>query len=663
MPGDSPASVNLSLVSHTNVGKTTLARTLLRRDIGEVRDEAHVTETAEGHVLMDTPGGEALRLWDTPGFGDSARLGKRLRMSNNPIGWLLTQVWDRLTDRPFYSSQQAVRNVRDESDVVLYLVNAAEAPASAGYVEAEMQILGWIGKPVVLLLNQMGPPRGRDADAADEAVWRQHLAPYPWVRDAVSLDAFARCWVQEDGLLGVVGTVLPPEKREAFARLRDAWRSRNLRVFEASMDAITRQIAAAAIDRVAVDAPRLRDQVGRWIASVVRGAEKPDPGTEQAMSALAIRLDRSVREATDRLLELHGLSGQSAGEILARVAGQFDSGKRADVAKTSVIGGLVSGALGGLAADLAAGGLSFGAGALIGGILGAIGVGGAAQVYNVVIGAEQGTIGWSPEFLTQRTSAAVLRYLAVAHFGRGRGDWVQGEYPPHWPPLVEDAVAGQASALRWIWEQAEQGGGNEEVQRELRPIVTDAARQVLVRLYPEAEPLLAQTRPDLESHRPDSGAIPAESARPWERRIEAHVIGPGTPGFLKVQIGPRVRDVSAARLPPVLRVPNSRFVAVVQAGELLRVEPDGRAWLEIQNRIRAVLNAEWDPIGLSGAAGDEYDGYIAGIYAMLRRDTSPADLAEHLRRIEEESMELSGQPAERRLEAARRLRALDLPAL
>ena len=28
--------INLSLVSHTNIGKTTLARTLLGRDIGEV---------------------------------------------------------------------------------------------------------------------------------------------------------------------------------------------------------------------------------------------------------------------------------------------------------------------------------------------------------------------------------------------------------------------------------------------------------------------------------------------------------------------------------------------------------------------------------------------------------------------------------------------------
>jgi hypothetical protein len=37
--------VALSLVSHTNVGKTTLARTLLRRDIGEERDNAHETRS------------------------------------------------------------------------------------------------------------------------------------------------------------------------------------------------------------------------------------------------------------------------------------------------------------------------------------------------------------------------------------------------------------------------------------------------------------------------------------------------------------------------------------------------------------------------------------------------------------------------------------------
>ena len=39
--------INLSLISHTNVGKTTLTRTLLMDDVGSVDDRAHVTEKSE----------------------------------------------------------------------------------------------------------------------------------------------------------------------------------------------------------------------------------------------------------------------------------------------------------------------------------------------------------------------------------------------------------------------------------------------------------------------------------------------------------------------------------------------------------------------------------------------------------------------------------------
>ena len=107
----SGTTVNLSLISHTNAGKTTLARTLLGRDIGEVRDAAHVTDLSSGHVLVQS-GEDTLMLWDTPGFGDTARLLSRLRMSGNPIGWFLSQVWDRWRERPLWSSQQARKNAR-----------------------------------------------------------------------------------------------------------------------------------------------------------------------------------------------------------------------------------------------------------------------------------------------------------------------------------------------------------------------------------------------------------------------------------------------------------------------------------------------------------------------------------------------------------------------
>ena len=52
---DNSKTISLSLVSHTNVGKTTLARTMLSRNVGVVKDEPHVTDSADRFVLLETP--------------------------------------------------------------------------------------------------------------------------------------------------------------------------------------------------------------------------------------------------------------------------------------------------------------------------------------------------------------------------------------------------------------------------------------------------------------------------------------------------------------------------------------------------------------------------------------------------------------------------------
>jgi hypothetical protein len=477
-------TVSLSLISHTNVGKTTLARTLLRRDVGEVRDAPHVTETSDRHELVATAQGAVLQLWDTPGFGDSARLLRRLRQAGNPLGWFLTQVWDRYVDRPFFSSQQAVRNVRDEADVVLYLVNAGEDPVAAGYVDAEMQILGWIGKPVLVLLNQLGPPRTAEVEAGDVQRWSRHLSRHACVKDTVAFDAFARCWVQEHVLLDRIGAVLPVERRELFGRLADAWRTRNRETFERSMQALARQLAATAADGERVAQPGAGAAARAWLTTLLGARQRGDAATDAAMGRLAQRLDGEVRRATDELIALHGLSGRAGDEILQRMGGEYAVDKAADPAKASLIGAAVSGALGGLAADLAAGGLTFGAGALLGGLLGAAGARGLASAYNLARGGDATTVRWSGEFMTSRVSAAVLRYLAVAHFGRGRGDYVASEYPPHWGPLVEAAALARRSTLEELWASAEREETPAALEARLRPQLEAVTSAVLGRLYP-----------------------------------------------------------------------------------------------------------------------------------------------------------------------------------
>lgn len=228
--------INLSLVSHTNIGKTTLARTLLGRDIGEVADRPHVTETNDDYVLIrGSDGYSELVLWDTPGFGDSVRLSQRLEGRSNPLGWFLAEVWDRMSNKALWLNQRALKHVRDTSSVVLYLVNASESPQACSYVSAEMKILSWINKPVVVLLNQMGKPREKSIEDAELAQWNEYMAQFPLVKCVLPMDAFARCWVQEFALFEAIGSVLNEEQKATFEALREAWSRQRRAVYALSL--------------------------------------------------------------------------------------------------------------------------------------------------------------------------------------------------------------------------------------------------------------------------------------------------------------------------------------------------------------------------------------------------------------------------------------------
>lgn len=477
-------TISLSLVSHTNVGKTTLARTLLGRDIGEVRDEAHVTQSAERHLLVDTPDGDRLELWDTPGFGDSVRLARRLAQAHQPIGWFLAEVWDRFRDRAYWSAQRAMRHVIAETDVVLYLVNAAESPDDAAYLDAELSVLQLLGKPVVVLLNQLGPPQPAEAEAAQREAWRRRVA-----RPVLSLDAFARCWVQEIALLDAVAGALPAQRRPVFERLRNAWRARQQAVLSASVDELARRIARAAVDQEALPAEPWRlklralgQAVGR---SLGLAADATDGPQQQAMAVLAQRLADDVRTSTDRLIALHGLDGRATATVLARVAEQVSTRAPIDEGRAALWGGALAGALAGLKADVLSGGLTLGGGLIAGGLLGALGAAGLARGFNLVRGVDATRVAWSDAALEGFVETALLGYLNVAHYGRGRGQWHAGEHPAFWQPLAAELVARHRDALHRAWQgRAEADAG--ELQAALAARLAVMVDELLARLYPDA---------------------------------------------------------------------------------------------------------------------------------------------------------------------------------
>jgi Domain of unknown function (DUF3482)/50S ribosome-binding GTPase len=483
------AAIALSLISHTNAGKTTLARTLVGRDVGTVGDAQHVTQEAAVYTLLETADGEALLLWDTPGFGDSARLARRLAQQHHPLGWFLSEVWDRFRDRAFYLAQQAVRNVAADADVVLYLVNATESPVDAGYLAPELDILQWIGKPVVVLINQTGAPRPRDVELAQEDAWRRAIGTRPVVRAVATLDAFTRCWVQEIALLDLVGDALPDSRRALNARLAQAWQARRLVQFDAAMEILAAPIAAAACDREplpeggTVDAWR---DIGRRLGI---GADADSGRAARASRALATRLADALRAATDRLVALYGLDGRARREVQARAAEGVSVDAPMSEGKAALMGGAVSGALTGLAADVATGGLSFGAGMLAGAILGALGGAGVARGMNLARGKTGAVLRFDDAFLAGVVASALLRYLAVAHYGRGRGEWTEGEHPAFWAPLVTEIIDDHRDRLTRIWSMRVPSCDEAALREGLHSVLKDAAWQTLDRLYPGMLPL------------------------------------------------------------------------------------------------------------------------------------------------------------------------------
>ncbi|MFZ4764805.1 MAG: GTPase domain-containing protein [Roseimicrobium sp.] len=470
-------TVTLSLISHTNAGKTTLARTLLRRDVGEVRDAPHVTLFNTPYPLIEQ-GDAHLVLWDTPGFGDSARLLKRLTRMERPLIWFFSQLWDRVTDKPLWCSQQALRNVRDDADVVLYLVNASESLAGGTFVESEMEILGWLGKPVLVLLNQTGAPRPPKEELAEEKLWRNHLGKFPVVREVINMDAFSRCWVQEGELMRAIGSALTEEKKSPFATLQQAWAARNEDTFRKAMRILAHQLTANALDGVAVKPESLIQKLGFQRSAL-------EAEWKEARETLSRSLAGRAEQAMNQLITLHGLEGRDEeGEMLKAAKRDFAEPQQVEAAVWSALSGIASGALAGLVVDLKAGGLTFGGGALLGGLGGGLGAYALIKTFNLVRGEDE-KLHWSREHFREQVKLALLSYLAVAHFGRGRGAWKRDPRPGHWQEVVSGVVETRQETVDAVWRHASRNTvGIASVNEEMETMMRELGKATLANLYP-----------------------------------------------------------------------------------------------------------------------------------------------------------------------------------
>jgi hypothetical protein len=460
-----PARVQLGLYAHRGEDRAAVLRVLLHR----ADDALPGVRLAQGqaHDLLKGPGGEVLCLVDLPNVADPASLLEPPAVQ--PAGWagrLRDSVLGR-PPQPPVPAGQSLRAAREQSDVVLHVVSG-EAD-----LESAAALLQWLDKPVLVLVNA-------DADAPTAHAFlvrcQAELGEGGRTAGVLGFDQFARSWVQERVLLDAIARCLPEFKAAGFARLASAWDQRNLEHLRSAMALIARQLLEAA---------RQSEEVGRprTLIGMLSPAERDahERRTREAMAAVVARLQRSDAEVTSGLLVLHGIDAASAGVLNHRLEEKFVV-QDAISASQAGMAGAATGATLGVSIDLLTAGLSLGLAAATGALVG----GGAAWIAaawkNRATPAGSSVVQLSDEMLQAMVEAALLRYLAVIHFGRGRAG--STEIRPAWRSEVVAAVERASDLLREQWNAARARPDAPAAADALGALLETIATGVLKRLYP-----------------------------------------------------------------------------------------------------------------------------------------------------------------------------------
>ena len=330
--------LKLAVVGHTNVGKTSLLRTLTRDvGFGEVSHRPSTTRHVEG-ARLSVDGQALLELYDTPGLEDAIALLDYLERLDRPGERLdgparLARFLEGSEARQRFEQEAKVLRQLLASDAGLYVIDARE-PVLAKYRD-ELQVLASCGKPLLPVLNFVSSSDHREPD------WREALA-------RLGLHALVR-----------FDSVAPPEDGErrlyeSLALLLESSRPQLERLIldqEAQRQA-RQQSAARLIAELLIDCAACR-------RSVVTEDE------QQAISDLRKAVRQREQRCVEALLKLFGFRPQdAAASDLPLLDGRWgDDLFNPETLKqlgVRVGGGIAAGAAAGAGVDLLVGGPFFG---------------------------------------------------------------------------------------------------------------------------------------------------------------------------------------------------------------------------------------------------------------------------------------------------------------
>jgi hypothetical protein len=74
----------------------------------------------------------------------------------------------------------------------------------------------------------------------------------------------------------------------------------------------------------------------------------------------------------------------------------------------------------------------------------------------------------------------------VAHYGRGRGEYTQSEYPEFWQDAVKDCVLARVSQINQLCERPKPDTDPKDLVPDFKDLLTTCAKELLRRFYPKA---------------------------------------------------------------------------------------------------------------------------------------------------------------------------------
>lgn len=344
------APLKLALVGHTNVGKTSLLRTLTRDvSFGEVSHRPSTTRHVEG-ARLSVNGEPLLELYDTPGLEDAIALLDHLERIERPGERLdgparTTRFLEGSEARQRFEQEAKVLRQLLASDAGLYVIDARE-PVLAKYKD-ELAVLAGCGKPLLPVLNFVAQPGHR------EEQWREALARLG-LHALVRFDSVAPPIDGERRLYESLALLLE-QSRPKLQRLIDDHEAQvEMRLSEGNRLIAELLVDVAACRRSVAAQPDLERGAIRELHDAVRAREQG---------------------CVEALLRLYGFRPQDAAAAdLPLLDGRWgDDLFNPETLKelgVKIGGGMAAGAAAGAGVDLMVGGITMGAAALLGALAG-----------------------------------------------------------------------------------------------------------------------------------------------------------------------------------------------------------------------------------------------------------------------------------------------------